>query len=131
MRWRRSRWRTQPVLLSSQWREASSSYALRPSVFLIAIAVTIVSVLMTARAFEVIVWSLAYAIDNAAPNSADLVYFAFVNYTTPGYGDVIPVESWRLLGPMTAMNGVLLFGWSTDVIFEVLRRAMKRSDMLS
>jgi|SRR5215468_6650995 len=65
------------------------------------------------------------------PNSADLVYFAFANYTTPGYGDVIPVESWRLLGPMTAMNGVLLLGWSTDVIFEVLWRAMKRSDMLS
>jgi hypothetical protein len=25
---------------------------------------------------------------------------------------------------MTAMNGVLLFGWSTAVIFEVLRYAM-------
>jgi hypothetical protein len=53
---------------------------------------------------------------------ADPVYFAFVNYTTLGYGDVTPVERWRLLGPITAMNGVLLFGWSTAVIFEVLRR---------
>jgi hypothetical protein len=25
---------------------------------------------------------------------------------------------------MTAMNGVLLFGWSTAVIFEVLRKVM-------
>jgi hypothetical protein len=25
---------------------------------------------------------------------------------------------------MTAMNGVLLFGWSTAVIFAVLRKAM-------
>jgi len=25
---------------------------------------------------------------------------------------VTPVERWHLLGPMTAMNGVLLFGWS-------------------
>ena len=90
-----------------------------------------VSVLMVAHASEVIVWSLAYGIVNAAPDSADLVYFAFVNYTTLGYGDITPVEAWRLLGPMTAMNGVLLFGWSTAVIFEVLRRAMMRSDMLS
>jgi hypothetical protein len=37
------------------------------------------------------------------------------------------VENWRLLGPVTAMNGVLLFGWSTAVIFEVLRRTMMRS----
>jgi Ion channel len=36
-----------------------------------------------------------------------------VNYTTLGYGEVTPVARWRLLGPMTAMNGVLLFGWST------------------
>jgi hypothetical protein len=54
------------------------------------------------------------------------VYFAFVNYTTLGYGDVIPVPAWQLLGPMTAMNGVLLFGWSTAVIFEVLRKIMMR-----
>jgi hypothetical protein len=59
------------------------------------------------------------------------MYFAFVNYTTLGYGDVIPVESWRLIGPMTAMNGILLFGWSTAVIFFVLGRVMMRGDMLA
>ena len=52
--------------------------------------------------------------------------------TPPGaaqkVGDVVPVERWRLLGPMTAMNGVLLFGWSTAVIFEVLRQAMRSWD---
>ena len=112
-------------------RIVGSKKTWHPWLFLIAVMIATVSVLMVAHASEVIVWSLAYAIVNAAPDSADLVYFAFVNYTTLGYGDVIPVESWRLLGPMTAMNGVLLFGWSTAVIFEVLRRAMRRSDMLS
>ena len=38
------------------------------------------------------------------------------------YGDVIPVEGWRILGPMTALNGILLIGWSTALIFQVLRR---------
>jgi hypothetical protein len=47
-----------------------------------------------------------------------------VNYATLGYGDVIPVEGWRLLGPITAMNGALLFGWSTAVIFQVLHKTM-------
>ena len=65
-----------------------------------------------------------YAAVDAAPADADLVYFAFVNYTTLGYGDVTPVERWHLIGPMTAMNGVLLFGWSTAVIFEVLRMTL-------
>lgn len=35
-----------------------------------------------------------------------------------------PVERWQLLGPITAMNGLLLFGRSTAVIFEVLRKTM-------
>jgi Ion channel len=48
----------------------------------------------------------------------------FVNYATLGYGDVIPVEGWRLLGPITAMNGALMFGWSTAVIYEVLQKTM-------
>ena len=86
-----------------------------------------VSVLMAAHIAEVLVWSFAYAIVGAAPPGTDLIYFAFVNYTTLGYGDVTPVERWHLLGPMTAMNGVLLFGWSTAVIFAVLRRTMMTS----
>jgi len=79
---------------------------------------------MIAHFAEVLVWSLSYAIAGAAPEGADRVYFAFVNYTTLGYGDIIPVERWRLLGPMTAMNGVLMFGWSTAVIFEVLQKVL-------
>ncbi|QRM31604.1 potassium channel family protein [Microvirga sp. VF16] len=93
--------------------------------WLAAVMVTTVGILMVAHVAEVIAWSLAYAILDVAPVGADVLYFAFVNYTTLGYGDVVPVERWRLLGPMAAMNGVLLFGWSTAVIFEVLRQAMR------
>ena len=98
--------------------------AFRPNLRLIAVMVATVSVLMAAHTCEVIVWSLAYGLVDAVPAGAPHLYFAFVNYTTLGYGDVLPVERWQLLGPMTAMNGVLLFGWSTAVIFEVLRKTM-------
>jgi Ion channel len=91
---------------------------------LITVMIATVSFLMAAHFAEVLVWSLAYAIVDAAPQGTDLIYFAFVNYTTLGYGDVTPVVRWHLLGPMTAMNGVLMFGWSTAVIFEVLRRTL-------
>jgi Ion channel len=96
----------------------------RPSLHLAIVMIATVSVLMAGHALEVAVWSLAYAVVGALPSNSEFVYFAFVNYTTLGYGDVTPVARWQLLGPMTAMNGVLLFGWSTAVIFEVLRKAM-------
>jgi len=104
--------------------ERATSYQ---SFRLIAIMTATVSVLMAAHIAEVVAWSFAYAIIGAAPAGTDLVYFAFVNYTTLGYGDVTPLQRWSLLGPMTAMNGVLLFGWSTAVIFAVLQRAMTTS----
>jgi Ion channel len=97
------------------------------SLLLMAVMIPTVSVLMATHVLEVIVWSLAYSIVDAAAPGANLAYFAFVNYTTLGYGDILPVERWRLLGPITAMNGVLLFGWSTAVIFEVLRKTITPS----
>jgi hypothetical protein len=100
---------------------------LAPWLLLIAVMIGTVSVLMTAHFFEVMVWALAYAIFDVAPPGTDMMYFAFVNYTTLGYGDITPVERWQLLGPITAMNGILLFGWSTAVIFDVLRRTIALS----
>jgi hypothetical protein len=101
--------------------------ASRPNLLLVTVMVATASVLMVAHTCEIMVWAMAYRLVDAVPNSTDHLYFAFVNYTTLGYGDIVPVERWRLLGPMTAMNGVLLFGWSTAVIFEVLRKTMLRS----
>ena len=89
-----------------------------------AVMVATAAALMVAHTLEVFVWALAYAIVGAAPAGSDLLYFAFVNYTTLGYGDIMPVQGWRLTGPMTAMNGILLFGWSTAVLFEVLRKTL-------
>ena len=101
---------------------ASITKSPHPSLLLIFTMIATVSILMAAHVLEVIVWSLAYSIVDAAPAGTNLVYFAFVNYATLGYGDVTPVEGWKLLGPITAMNGALMFGWSTAVIFEILQK---------
>lgn len=98
--------------------------ALHPWLHLAAIMTATVFTLMVAHMLEVFVWAGVYALVHAAPDGADLVYFAFVNYATLGYGDIVPVAEWRLLGPMAAMNGILLFGWSTAVIFEVMRKTI-------
>src|SRR3954470_7883916 len=87
-------------------RSAGLRPTARPRVHLMAIMVTTAAILMVAHMVEVLVWALAYAMIGAAPAGSDLLYFTFVNYTTLGYGDITPVEEWRLTGPMTAMNGI-------------------------
>ncbi|MBR0962021.1 potassium channel family protein [Bradyrhizobium japonicum] len=107
-------------------RAAGYRHTARPRLHLMAVMVATATALMLAHTLEVLVWALAYRIVGAAPPGSELLYFTFVNYTTLGYGDITPVQDWRLLGPMTAMNGILLFGWSTAVLFEVLRKTLER-----
>jgi hypothetical protein len=108
--------------------ERVTAYAWR---HLVAIMIATVLMLMTAHMLEVFVWATVYALVQAAPGGADLVYFAFVNYATLGYGDIVPVPEWHLLGPMASMNGILLFGWSTAIIFEVLRKTISEHPVLA
>ena len=106
----------------------STKRARQHHLFLPSVMIGTVSVLMAAHLCEVALWALTYQIVDAVPKGTGLFYFAFVNYTTLGYGDVVPLPDWQVLGPMTAMTGILMFGWSTAVMFEVLRRAMASGD---
>jgi hypothetical protein len=52
-------------------------------------------------------------------------YASLGNYTTVGTGTVVMSESWRLLGPLETMNGVLMAGMTTSVLFAVLHRVIQ------
>lgn len=112
------------IMTSVTWSAHRMSHFARsahPRLRVASTMIAAVSVLMVAHYVEIAVWALSYRLLEVAPTGKDALYFAFVNYTTLGYGDVLPVDYWRLLGPIAAMNGVLLFGWSTAVIYDVLR----------
>lgn len=52
-------------------------------------------------------------------------YHSAMNYTTLGYGDIIMSPSWKLLGPLEAADGALMFGISTAMIFAVILRLVQ------
>jgi hypothetical protein len=93
------------------------------------LAVTMLA-LMIAHVAEIAVWSIAYrAIGFSLQETGTGRFiggefeFAFENYTALGYGDVVAGNGWRLIGPITGLNGLLLIGWSVAIIFEVMRMA--------
>ncbi|MGA7457255.1 MAG: ion channel [Methyloceanibacter sp.] len=81
------------------------------------------TLLMAGHFVEVMVWAITYGLVGIAPASIQLIYLAFDNYTTLGYSELVAPEQWRLLRPMTALNGIMLIGWSTALIIEILRRS--------
>jgi hypothetical protein len=54
------------------------------------------------------------------------IYFSMVTYATLGYGDITLPPVWRILSGFEAMNGILLFGWSTAMFYAVVQRIISR-----
>ena len=78
--------------------------------------------LLIAHNVEIMVWAVFYAWNGIETSKANPFEFAFENYTALGYGDQLPT-GFRLIGPITALNGLLLIGWSVAIIFEVMKMA--------
>ena len=90
---------------------------------LVALLTITVICLMIAHVCEAGVWAAYYNLASVTPPNASSFELAFENYTALGYGNIVPVEGKRLIGPVTALNGLLLIGWSVAIIFEVMRMA--------
>src|SRR5262249_46700189 len=88
------------------------------------VAVMMIVSLTTAlmHLIEIALWGLAIRMCGAVSTFADAFYCSGQNYTALGYGDLTLPEQYRLLGPLEAINGLLLFGLSTAVMFAVMSR---------
>ncbi len=71
---------------------------------------------------EIWAWAVLYlALDISAVHDFETaLYFSTVSFSTVGYGDVVLSPDDRLLSAMQAASGMILFGWSTAFILEVL-----------
>jgi len=81
-----------------------------------------VLMMFLAALIEVGIWAAAYLWLGAIEGLEKALYFSMVTFTTVGYGDVVLSEAWRLLASFEAANGVIKFGWTTALIFAVVRR---------
>ena len=59
------------------------------------------------------IWALLFVFLGEFSDWATAYYFSLVNFSTFGYGDIVMSERWRILGPLQAINGVLMIGVST------------------
>jgi hypothetical protein len=70
---------------------------------------------------EMGLWALVFELCGEFSDFAAAFYHSAVNYTTLGYGDVVMSARWKLLGPLEASDGMLMFGVSTALIFAVVQ----------
>lgn len=61
-------------------------------------------------------WAVLFLLLGEFGDFSTALYHSAVNFSTLGYGDVVMSARWRLLGPVEAANGILMFGVSTAVM---------------
>ncbi|MEY2901223.1 MAG: hypothetical protein RLY89_329 [Bacteroidota bacterium] len=81
--------------------------------------------LMLVHFLEIVIWAAAYlAIPEIRQlaNFEEAIYFSMVTYATVGYGDIVLEPQWRIMSGFEAMSGILLFGWSTAMLFSIVQK---------
>src|SRR5713101_792654 len=82
------------------------------------IFITWVTILaLAAHLIEVGMWALVLELCGEFSNFASAYYHSAVNYTTLGDSAFVMSARWRVLGPVEAGDGMLMFGISTAMIF--------------
>ncbi len=89
------------------------------------IFVMAISFAFVAHLTEIALWAALFVICGEFKSLELAYYHSAVNYTTLGYGDLIMTPSWKLLGPLEAVDGTLMFGVSTAMIFAIAQRLMR------
>jgi hypothetical protein len=103
--------------LGRSWpRQAADYTPLRAFWFL----ARVVYGLLLLHLLQIVVWASFYQLDGCFPDFETSFYFSATSYSTVGFGDVVLTDDWRILGAVEAVTGVLMFGWSTGVLFSVV-----------
>jgi hypothetical protein len=82
--------------------------------------------LLLLHLLQILVWAAFYQWSNWFPDFATAFYYSAQSYSTVGFGDVTPPGHWRILGAIEAVTGILMFGWSTGVLFSVVHHLNQR-----
>jgi len=81
--------------------------------------------LVAAQLVQIAAWAALFVACREFDDFSTAFYHSAVNFTTLGYGDIVMSPAWRLLGPLEAMAGMLMFGISTAVLFFVTERLIR------
>ncbi|MFO8027675.1 MAG: ion channel [Opitutales bacterium] len=71
---------------------------------------------------QLYLWSFALFQIGALRGHESSIYFVLVSYTTLGYGDIILDPGFRILGAMSSVTGIIMFGITTAFLVAILGR---------
>ena len=82
-------------------------------------------VALAAHLIEIAFWALSFVLCGEFSNFTAAFYYSGNTYTTLGDSTTVLSARWRVLAPIEAANGMLMFGVTTAIIFAVIHRLIE------
>lgn len=82
-------------------------------------------IMMLGNFVQIVLWGTLFFVLGEFPVFYEAVYHSGVNFTSLGYGDVVMSTERKLLGPLEALNGILMLGLSSAALVAILQHLTK------
>jgi ion channel len=101
--------------------------AAAPQRFIAAIRPLVVSMLaMLAGNFvQITLWGILFVLLGESKELYEAVYHSAVNFSSLGYGDFVMSKNRKLLGPLEAVNGVIMLGMTSAALMVILQQVIR------
>jgi hypothetical protein len=111
--------RTMGTLVARAFRHGLAGLRFQTDGLVIAFAAML---MLTAHLLEVTIWAVAMVLCGEVRGFGPAFYYSAGNYTTLGYSQFVMSVRWRLLGPLESLDGMLLIGITTALLFAIIQR---------
>jgi hypothetical protein len=88
---------------------------------------SVMTLLVVGNLIQLTIWAVVFMMLGEFEELAEAVYYSAVNFATLGYGDIVMSERYRFLGPLEAINGVLMIGVSTAALMATFQDAIRKT----
>ncbi len=104
-----------------------SSNAVAPYRFLTSIRPLVVAMLamLAGNFIQIGLWGILFLWLGEFKELYEAVYHSAVNFASLGYGDVVMSKNRKLLGPLEAVNGVIMLGMTSAALVVILQQVIR------
>jgi hypothetical protein len=93
------------------------------------LTLTAVAILTIGHLCQVTIWAIRYYTwGELGDDFFNSFYFSLASFTTVGASELTLSPEHRVVGAVEAATGMLMFGWSTALLVEVINRADRSQD---
>ena len=85
------------------------------------ILTAVLLVMLAGNLLQIALWAGVFVLYGEFHDFATAFYHSTVNFSTLGYGDIVLSKDRRLLSGLEALNGVLMLGLTSSVLFAVMQ----------